>query len=116
MRNKFADAIFEIGSVNDKICALVADISPAGSMEKFRKKYPKRFINCGVAEQSMIGISAGLALKGMRPFCYTIATFALFRPFEFIRVDLGYQKYANNIKLIQHNSSQELSPMLSLVD
>ncbi len=91
MRNKFADAIFEIGSVNKNICALVADISPAGSMEKFRKKYPDRFINCGVAEQSMIGISAGLALKGMRPFCYTIATFALFRPFEFIRVDLGYQ-------------------------
>ncbi len=91
MRNRFADAIFEIGSKNNKICALVADISPAGSMEKFRNKYPDRFINCGVAEQSMIGISAGLALKGMRPFCYTIATFALFRPFEFIRVDLGYQ-------------------------
>ena len=91
MRNKFADAIYEIGKKDKKICALVADISPAGSMEKFRNEFPDRFINCGVAEQSMIGIAAGLALKGMKPFCYTIATFALFRPYEMIRVDLCYQ-------------------------
>ena len=91
MRNRFADAIYELGSKNDKICALVADISPAGSMLKFREKFPDRFINCGVAEQSMIGIAAGMALRGMRPFCYTIATFALYRPFEMIRVDLCYQ-------------------------
>lgn len=92
MRNKFADTVYKIGKKNKKICAIVADISPAGSMEKFRNEFPNRFINCGVAEQSMIGIAAGLALKGMRPFCYTIASFAIFRPFEMIRVDLAYQK------------------------
>ena len=91
MRDKFADVIFEQGKKNKKICAIVADISPAGSMLEFRKKFPERFINCGVAEQAMIGIAAGLALKGMRPFCYTIATFSLYRPFEMIRVDLCYQ-------------------------
>lgn len=91
MRNKFADVIYEIGKKDKRICALVADISPAGSMMNFRTEFPDRFINCGVAEQSMIGIAAGLALKGMRPFCYTIATFALYRPFEMIRVDLCYQ-------------------------
>jgi transketolase len=91
MRNSFADVIFEIGKSNPSICALVADISPAGSMDKFREQFPNRFINTGVAEQAMIGIAAGLALKGMRPFCYTIATFSLFRPFEMIRVDLCYQ-------------------------
>lgn len=91
MRNKFADAIYEIGRNDERICALVADISPAGSMTKFREEFPNRFINCGVAEQSMIGIAAGMALRGMRPFCYTIATFALYRPFEMIRVDLCYQ-------------------------
>ena len=91
MRNKFADAVFEIGSKDNRICALVADISPAGSMLKFRENYPDRFINTGVAEQSMIGIAAGLALRGMRPVCYTIATFSLYRPFEMIRVDLCYQ-------------------------
>lgn len=91
MRNKFADAIYEIGKEDNRICAIVADISPAGSISKFREEFPDRFINCGVAEQSMIGIAAGLALRGMRPFCYTIATFSLYRPFEMIRVDLCYQ-------------------------
>jgi transketolase len=91
MRNKLADIIYKTGSKNKKICVLVADISPAGSMSKFREKHPKRFINTGVAEQSMIGIAAGMALRGFRPFCYTIATFALYRPFEMIRVDLCYQ-------------------------
>lgn len=91
MRNAFADVIYEIGRKDARICALVADISPAGSMVKFSEQFPERFINTGVAEQSMIGIAAGLALKGMRPFCYTIATFSLFRPFEMVRVDLAYQ-------------------------
>lgn len=91
MRNAFADVIYEIGQQDARICALVADISPAGSIVKFREQFPERFINTGVAEQAMIGIAAGLALKGMRPFCYTIATFSLYRPFEMIRVDLGYQ-------------------------
>ena len=91
MRNAFADVIYEIGQKDSRICALVADISPAGSMVKFREQFPERFINTGVAEQAMIGIAAGLALKGMRPFCYTIATFSLYRPFEMIRVDLCYQ-------------------------
>lgn len=91
MRNAFSDVIYEMAQTDPKICVLVADISPAGSMEKFRERFPERFINTGVAEQSMIGIAAGLALKGMRPFCYTIATFSLYRPFEMIRVDLAYQ-------------------------
>jgi transketolase len=69
----------------------VADISPAGSMEKLRKEYPERFVNTGVAEQIMIGMCAGMAMRGLRPFAYTIATFALFRPYEFIRDDLCYQ-------------------------
>lgn len=91
MRNKLADIIYKKSKKNKKLCVIVADISPAGSMSHFRKKFPNRFINTGVAEQSMIGIAAGMALRGLRPFCYTIATFALYRPFEMIRVDLCYQ-------------------------
>ena len=91
MRNYFAEALYNEAKQNTKICVVVADISPAGSMQKFRAEFPDRFINCGVAEQSMIGIAAGLALKGYRPFCYTIATFTLYRPFEMVRVDLCYQ-------------------------
>lgn len=91
MRNQFADVLYETGRQDDRIVALVADISPAGSMVKFREEFPDRFVNVGVAEQALIGIAAGLALRGFRPFAYTIATFSLYRPFEMIRVDLAYQ-------------------------
>jgi len=91
MRNQFAKSIYERALKDKKIHVLVADISPAGKMEEFQKKFPKRFLNVGVAEQTMIGMCAGLAMKGMKPFAYTISTFALYRPFEMIRVDLSYQ-------------------------
>jgi transketolase len=70
---------------------IVADISPAGSMSHFRQEFPERFINTGVAEQVMIGLAAGMCQRGLRPFAYTIATFALYRPFEMVRNDLCYQ-------------------------
>ena len=73
MRNKFADTLYEIEKMIEY--AIVADISPAGSMEKFRNEFPDRFINCGVAEQAMIGIAAGLALEGMRPFAIQLQHF-----------------------------------------
>jgi len=60
-------------------------------MAEFQKHAPGRFINVGVAEQVMIGMCAGLALKGCQPFAYTIATFTLYRPFEMVRDDLCYQ-------------------------
>lgn len=91
MRNNFAESLYEQGKKNSKVCIVVADISPAGSMQKFREEFPDRFVNVGVAEQVMIGLAAGMALRGLRPFAYTIATFALYRPFEFVRDDLGYQ-------------------------
>ncbi len=91
MRNRFSDTFYELGKDDPRLAVVVADISPAGSIAKFREDFPERFINTGVAEQVMIGLCAGMALRGMRPFAYTIATFALFRTFEFIRDDLCYQ-------------------------
>jgi transketolase len=91
VRNTFAEALYQEATRNPDIYIVVSDISPAGSMGKFSSEYPDRFINVGVAEQSMIGICAGLALKGCQPFAYTIATFSLYRPFEMVRDDLGYQ-------------------------
>ena len=91
MRNTFSETLYGEACKNDKVCIVVADISPAGSMAKFGQEFPDRFVNVGVAEQSMIGITAGLALKGMQPFAYTIATFSLYRPFEMVRDDLCYQ-------------------------
>jgi transketolase len=91
VRNTFADAFFEAAKRDPCLCLIVADISPAGAIDKFRTTFPDRFVNTGVAEQIMIGMCAGLALRGLRPFAYTIATFALFRPYEMVRDDLCYQ-------------------------
>ena len=91
MRNRFADTFYELGKADPRLCVVVADISPAGSIAKFRNDFPGRFINTGVAEQIMIGMVAGMAQRGLRPFAYTIATFTLYRPFEFVRDDLCYQ-------------------------
>src|SRR5687767_12381018 len=55
------------------------------AMEPFRDRFPDRFINVGVAEQNLIGLATGLAEAGLRPYAYSIATFAALRPFEFIR-------------------------------
>jgi transketolase len=91
MRNTFSETLYKCATADPNIYIVVADISPAGSMAKFQTEYPERFINVGVAEQVMIGMAAGLALKGCRPFAYTIATFSLYRPFEMIRNDICYQ-------------------------
>lgn len=92
MREQFANTFSEMARMDNRLALLVADISPAvASIIQFREQFPERFINVGVSEQIMIGMAAGMALRGMRPFAYTIATFALFRPFEFVRVDLAYQ-------------------------
>ncbi len=91
MRNAFSETLYECAKADPEIFIVVADISPAGSIAKFQTEYPKRFINVGVAEQVMVGIAAGLALKGCKPFAYTIATFSLYRSFEMVRDDLGFQ-------------------------
>ena len=91
MRNHFAQRLYEIGKADARICVVVADLSPAGGMDNFRQEFPDRFLNVGVSEQVMIGFCAGLALRGFRPFAYSIATFSAYRPFEMIRDDLCYQ-------------------------
>lgn len=91
MRDQFARTLYDVAKKTPDVFIVVADISPAASMAPFRAEFPDRFINVGVAEQSMIGLCAGLALRGCRPFAYTIATFSIYRPFEQVRDDVCYQ-------------------------
>lgn len=91
MRDTFARSVYQLARKDPRVFVVVADISPAGSMAQFRAEFPQRFIDVGVAEASMIGICAGLALRGCRPFAYTIANFSIYRPFEMVRNDLCYQ-------------------------
>ena len=91
MRNAFAHTLAQLAKQVPNVFLVVSDISPAGSIAEFREEFPDRFYNVGVAESTMISICAGLALRGCKPFAYTIATFALYRPFEQVRSELCYQ-------------------------
>jgi transketolase len=91
MRDAFARAFYETAQRDPKLFMVVADISPASKMTNFKAEFPTRFVDVGVAEQSLIGLSAGLALRGFKPFAYTIANFSIYRPFEQVRDDVCYQ-------------------------
>jgi transketolase len=89
MRNAFADIITNLAAYDDRIVLLSGDIGNR-LFDRYRQSFPGRFFNCGVAEQNMTGMAAGLALSGMRPFTYTITPFATSRAMEQIRVDICY--------------------------
>ncbi|MFN0313427.1 MAG: transketolase family protein [Burkholderiales bacterium] len=89
MRNAFADEITRLGERDERVVLLSGDIGNK-LFDSFKERFPKRFYNCGVAEQNMIGVAAGMALCGLRPVIYTIAPFTTTRCYEQIRVDLCY--------------------------
>ena len=89
MRDAFLRSLITLAETDDRIALLTGDLG-FGVVEKFATKFPDRFWNCGVAEQSMIGIAAGLAKSGMLPFVYSIANFPTFRCLEQIRNDICY--------------------------
>jgi transketolase len=89
MRDAFLRSLITLAETDDRIALLTGDLG-FGVVEKFGTKFPDRFWNCGVAEQSMIGIAAGLAKSGMLPFVYSIANFPTFRCLEQIRNDICY--------------------------
>jgi len=91
MRNAFANAFYDLARKDPRIYLVVADITAAAGVASFQKESPERFLNVGVAEQMMISLCGGLALRGCIPFAYTIATFTIYRPFEQVRVDCAYQ-------------------------
>lgn len=74
--------------IDDKLIFLTGDLG-FQAFENIQAEFPERFINVGVAEQNMINISAGLASEGLKPVCYSIAPFLVFRPFEQIRINLA---------------------------
>ncbi len=85
-RNGFGEAILELGQENEQIVALSADLSESLRLDKFAQNFPKRYIECGVAEQNMMGIGAGLALAGKIPFMTSFAAFNPGRNLDQLRV------------------------------
>jgi len=84
LRQAFIDSLCQLAASDERIVMLTGDLGYM-VMEPFRERFPHRFFNAGVAEQNMIGMATGLAEAGLRPYAYSIATFAALRPFEFIR-------------------------------
>lgn len=97
MRQTFINTLIELAEKDDKIWLLTGDLG-YGVFEPFMKKFPDRYINFGVAEQTGMGIAAGLALEGMKPYVYSIIPFITFRCLEQIRNDVCYQNL--NVKII----------------
>ncbi len=89
MRPAFARTLLELAAEDDRVCLVIGDVG-FGVVEAFAERYPDRFLNVGVAEADLAGVSAGLALAGARPFMYSIANFPTLRCLEQIRNDICY--------------------------
>ncbi len=96
-RASFGNALAELGKEHENLIVLDADLAGATQTGIFKKAFPERHIDCGIAECNMIGIAAGLATTGMVPFASTFAMFAAGRAFEQVRNSVGYPKL--NVKI-----------------
>lgn len=97
MRNHLINKITELAEEDKNIILITGDLG-FGVLDSFQKKYPKRFINAGIAEQNMAAIAAGLALEGNKVFIYSIGNFPTLRCIEQIRNDICYHNA--NVKIL----------------
>lgn len=91
LRRRFADEVYKAMKTNNKIIVVSGDLGYK-MWDQIRQDFPKRFINVGAAEQSLIGVGIGLALKGKISIVFSITSFLLYRPFETIRNYINHEK------------------------
>ncbi len=96
-RSGFGDAMTELGAENENVVALCADLTGSLKLNKFKENHPERFIQCGISEANMIGVSAGLATGGKIPFATTFANFATSRVYDQVRQSVAYSE--KNVKI-----------------
>ena len=89
-RDSYGNAVTALAAEHDDILVLDADLAGATKTAIFKKAYPDRHINCGIAEADLIGVSAGLSTMGFVPFCSSFAMFAAGRAYEQVRNTVGY--------------------------
>ncbi|HBA64205.1 MAG TPA: transketolase, partial [Lachnospiraceae bacterium] len=96
-REGYGKALVELGEQHEDIVVLDADLAGATKTGMFKKAFPERFIDCGIAEGNMMGVAAGLATTGKVPFASSFAMFAAGRAYEQIRNSIGYPQL--NVKI-----------------
>ena len=97
MRKLFSQLLHKEMSRDERIVLITGDLG-YGLWDRIRIDYPDRFYNVGSAEQLMVGTACGFAMEGMKPLCYSITPFLLYRPFELIRNYLDHEEIP--VKLI----------------
>ncbi|MBI2848449.1 MAG: transketolase family protein [Chloroflexi bacterium] len=98
LRDAYGQTLAELGRENPDIVALDADLSKSTMTQFFAREFPDRFFDCGIAEQNMVGIAAGLAASGKIPFASTFAVFMPGRCFDQVRMSVAYSNL--NVKLV----------------
>ena len=88
-RESYGNALTELGKKHEDVVVLDADLAAATKTGMFKKAFPERFIDCGIAESNLMGVAAGIATTGKVPFASTFAMFAAGRAFEQVRNSVG---------------------------
>ena len=107
-RDGYGEGIVTLGHTNPDVVVLTADLSESTRCEDFQKKFPERFFECGVAEQNMAAIAAGLGVTGKIPFISSYATFSPGKNWETIRTTIVYNRA--NVKIAGHHSGIVTGP------
>ncbi|MBI4037751.1 transketolase family protein [Candidatus Curtissbacteria bacterium] len=107
-RQGYGEGLLELGEKNPNVVVLSADLTESTKVNKFAEKYPERFFECGVAEQNMAAVAAGLAVAGKIPFISSYATFSPGKNWETIRTTTVYNRA--NVKIGGHHSGIVTGP------
>ncbi|MDP3949008.1 MAG: transketolase C-terminal domain-containing protein [bacterium] len=107
-RNGYGEGLVIAGEANNNVVVLCADLTESTRCEAFAKKFPERFFECGVAEQNLATIAAGLGVSGKIPFVSSYATFSPGRNWEQIRTTIAYND--SNVKIAGHHAGISTGP------
>lgn len=107
-RDGYGDGLLYLGENNPNVVVLTGDVSESTRTEDFAKKFPERFFECGVAEQNMAAIAAGLSVSGKIPFISSYATFSPGKNWETIRTTIIYNN--SNVKIAGHHTGIMTGP------
>lgn len=103
MRKPFIEKLIELAKNDPKVILIVGDVG-FSFIEDFKEKFPNQFLNVGICEQTMMGLAAGMARMGWKPYVYSMINFIVFRPYEQVRNDICYGNA--NVKLFGVKGSE----------